>query len=222
MISGSIIGDSAGLREPIVTFINSAPGFSCISAYSNGDETILRLPGDAPEVVLMDVNMPGMNGIECASRLKTIAPKMQIIMLTVYGDSDQIFDAFVAGASGHLLKLVTPEELLEAIKDVREGGAPMSSFIACKVVASFQRLRRNEKGGQNFHLAPKEQMILERLVKGKTYKEICGNMDISTNLTLPLSQWRTNSAGLFDGNGNLSTNSANAATEQIEFHILKQ
>jgi DNA-binding NarL/FixJ family response regulator len=179
MISVSIVDDSAKLRESIVAFINNAPGFSCISAYSNGDEAILRLPEDNPEVVLMDINMPGMNGIECVSRLKTIAPKMQIIMLTVYGDNDQIFDALVAGASGYLLKRVTPEKLLEAIKDVHEGGAPMSSFIARKVVASFQKLRRNEKGGQNFHLAPKEQMILERLTKGMTYKEICGELDIS-------------------------------------------
>ncbi len=179
MISVSIVDDSSELRRSIAAFVNNSPGFRCVSAYSNGNEAILRLPADKPDVVLMDINMPGMNGIECVRRLNAIAPKMQIIMLTVYGDSDQIFDALVAGASGYLLKRVTPEKLLEAIKEVHEGGAPMSSFIARKVVASFQKFRGEEKHKQDFHLAPREQMVLEHLAKGMTYKQICGELDIS-------------------------------------------
>ena len=104
---------------------------------------------------------------------------MQIIMLTVYGDNDQIFDALVAGASGYLLKRVTPEKLLEAIKEVHGGGAPMSSFIARKVVASFKTLKGKEKQGHDVHLAPREQMVLEHLAKGMTYKQICGELDMS-------------------------------------------
>jgi DNA-binding NarL/FixJ family response regulator len=179
MISVSIIDDSARLRQSIATFVNNSRGFRCVSTYSNGDEAIIRLPADNPDVVLMDINMPGMNGIECVRRLNAVAPKMQIIMLTVYSDSDQIFDALVAGASGYLLKRVTPEKLLDAIKEVHEGGAPMSSFIARKVVASFQKFRGIEKQGQNVHLAQREQMVLERLAKGMTYKQICGELDIS-------------------------------------------
>jgi DNA-binding NarL/FixJ family response regulator len=179
MISVSIVDDSSELRQSIATFVNNSPGFRCVSTYSNGNEAILRLPADKPDVVLMDINMPGMNGIECVRRLRAVAPKMQIIMLTVYGDSDQIFDALVAGASGYLLKRVTPEKLLEAIKEVHEGGAPMSSFIARKVVASFQKKTGKEKPGQDFHLAPREQMVLERLAKGMTYKQICSELDIS-------------------------------------------
>jgi DNA-binding NarL/FixJ family response regulator len=179
MISVSIIDDSAELRQSIASFVNNSPGFHCVSTYSNGNEAIVRLPADNPDVVLMDINMPGINGIECVRRLNAIAPKMQIIMLTVYGDNDQIFDALVAGASGYLLKRVTPEKLLEAIKEVHQGGAPMSSFIARKVVASFKNFRGKEKPEQNFHLAPREQMVLERLAKGMTYKQICSELDIS-------------------------------------------
>jgi DNA-binding NarL/FixJ family response regulator len=179
MISVSIVDDSAKLRQSIATFINNSPGFRCVSAYGNGNEAILRLPADNPDVVLMDINMPGMNGIECVRRLNGVAPKMQIIMLTVYGDNDQIFDALVAGASGYLLKRVTPEKLLEAIKEVHGGGAPMSSFIARKVVESFKKLSGKEKHGQTYHLSPREQMVLERLAKGMTYKQICSELDIS-------------------------------------------
>jgi DNA-binding NarL/FixJ family response regulator len=179
MISVSIIDDSAELRQSIATFVNNSPGFRCVSAYGNGNEAILRLPADNPDVVLMDINMPGMNGIECVRRLKGVAPKMQIIMLTVYGDNDQIFDALVAGASGYLLKRVTPEKLLEAIKEVHGGGAPMSSFIARKVVESFKKNAGKEKHGKIYHLAPREQMVLERLAKGMTYKQICSELDIS-------------------------------------------
>lgn len=177
MISVSIIDDEKELRESIATFINGSPGFRCVSTYGGADVALQRIPTDKPDVVLMDINMPGMNGIECVERLKSSMPDIQIVMLTVYEDTDQIFRALAAGATGYLLKRLSPSKLLQAIREVQAGGSPMSNSIARKVVASFQKAKKtNEKQP---HLSPREQAVLDCLAKGLTYKQIADQLEIS-------------------------------------------
>src|SRR5258706_13694602 len=138
MISVSIVDDEKDLRDSIATFVNGSPGFRCISAYSSAEAALSGLPADRPDVVLMDINMAGMTGIECVERLRAVAPSIQIVMLTVYEDTDKIFKALSAGASGYLLKRLTPTKLLQAIREVHAGGSPMSSSIGRMVVASVR------------------------------------------------------------------------------------
>jgi DNA-binding NarL/FixJ family response regulator len=179
MITVSIVDDESGLRRSISAFINGAPGFRCVSTYSSARDALRGLPNDRPDVVLMDINMAGMNGIECVGRLKALHPKMQIVMLTVYEDAEQIFKALTAGASGYMLKRLTPSSLLEAIREVHDGGSPMSSSIARKVVASFRK--SSTSGSGVGPLSPREHMVLERIAKGSPYKEIAAEL----NITIP-------------------------------------
>jgi len=176
-ITISIVDDEKELCQSIATFVNGAPGFRCVSMYHSGETALKHLPTDHPDVVLMDIHMTGMNGIECVKRLKTKMPQMQIMMLTVYEDTDQIFQALSAGASGYMLKRSTPSKLLEAITDVHEGGSPMSGPIARKVVASFQRTRSKE--GEQTHFTSREQSVLDCLAKGLTYKQTADQLSIS-------------------------------------------
>src|SRR5260221_9666850 len=118
MISVSIVDDEKELRQSIATFVNGSPGFKCVSAYGSAETALKHLPAEKPDVVLMDIHMAGMNGIECVQKLKAVAPEMQIVMLTVYEDTDQIFKALSVGASGYLLKRLTPTKLLQAIREV--------------------------------------------------------------------------------------------------------
>jgi DNA-binding NarL/FixJ family response regulator len=177
MISVAIVDDEKGLRESIATFVNGSPGFRCVSSYANAAAALRGLPADQPDVVLMDINMAGMSGIECVEKLKETAPDMQIVMLTIYEDTDQIFKALTAGASGYLLKRLTPAKLLQAIREVHAGGSPMSSSIARKVVASFRKV--GTTAGKQPHLSPREQSVLDCLAKGLTYKQIADQLDIS-------------------------------------------
>jgi DNA-binding NarL/FixJ family response regulator len=177
MISVSIIDDEKELRESIATFINGSPGFRCVSAYGSADTALQRVPADKPDVVLMDINMPGMNGIECVERLKKMMPDVLIVMLTVYEDADQIFRALAAGAAGYLLKRLSPTKLLQAIREVHAGGSPMSNSIARKVVASFQKAKKLDENQP--HLSPREQAVLDCLAKGLTYKQIADQLEIS-------------------------------------------
>ena len=178
MITVSIVDDESQLRQSIETFINGSPGFRCVSAYGNADSAIKGVVKDRPDVVLMDINMEGMDGIECVERLKKLVPGIQIVMLTVYEDADQIFRALAAGASGYLLKRLNPDKLLEAIREVHEGGSPMSYSIARKVVASFQKAGRTASE-QRALLSPREQMVLDCLAKGLAYKQIADQLGIS-------------------------------------------
>jgi len=178
MITVSIVDDESQLRQSIETFINGSPGFRCVSAYGSAEAAVKGLVADRPDVVLMDIRMEGMNGIECVERLKELLPEIQIVMLTVYEDTDQIFKALAAGASGYLLKRLNPDKLLEAIREVHEGGSPMSHSIARKVVASFQNAGR--KGAEDpALLTPREQMVLERLAKGLAYKQIADQLGVN-------------------------------------------
>jgi DNA-binding NarL/FixJ family response regulator len=178
MITISIVDDEKELCQSIAAFVNGAPGFRCLSTYTSGEEALKRLPEDQPDVVLMDIHMAGMSGIECTRRLKATLPHLQIVMLTIYEQTEQIFEALSAGASGYMLKRLTPVKLLEAIKEVYEGGSPMSGSIARKVVASFQKSQTDEK---QTALSAREQMVLDCLARGLTYKQIADELDISIN-----------------------------------------
>jgi DNA-binding NarL/FixJ family response regulator len=177
MISVSIVDDEKDLRQSIMTFINGSPGFKCISAYGSAEAALQRLSVDKPDVVLMDINLGGVNGIECVKRLKAEVPEMQILMLTVYEDTEKIFTALAAGASGYLLKRSNPSKLLQAIQEVHEGGSPMSGSIARKVVASFQKAKPTSES--QTHLSPREEMVLNCLAKGLAYKQIADQLEIS-------------------------------------------
>jgi DNA-binding NarL/FixJ family response regulator len=179
MISVSIVDDEKKLCQSIATFLNDSPGFHCVSIYGSAEAALRRLPGDRPDVVLMDINMAGMNGIECVRRLKGLAPEIQIVMLTVYEDTEQIFKALTAGATGYLLKRHEPDELLQAIRDVQAGGSPMSNSIARKVVASFQKA--DQAGEKQNPLTAREQAVLDFLAQGLAYKQIGDELGISIN-----------------------------------------
>jgi len=176
-ITVSIVEDDARVRESLAGLISRAPGFQCVSHYATGEEALAEIPGKKPEVVLMDINLPGISGIECVRRLKAIEPSCQVVMLTVYENTEQIFKALAYGASGYLLKATAPEELLSAIQDVHRGGSPMTSHIARKVVQSFQQSALSSRATDN--LSPREQEVLELLAKGFLYKEIADQLHIS-------------------------------------------
>ena len=179
MISVSIVDDEKKLCESIAAFLNDSPGFRCVSIYGSAAAALQHLPADHPDVVLMDINMAGMNGIECVRRLKVLTPQIQILMLTVYDDTEQIFKALAAGATGYLLKRHDPDELLQAIRDVLSGGSPMSNSIARKVVASFQKA--DQVGELQSLLSEREQAVLDCLAEGLAYKQIGDQLGISIN-----------------------------------------
>ena len=179
MISVSIVDDEKKLCQSIATFLDGSPGFRCVSIYGSAEAALEHLPADRPDIVLMDINMAGMDGIECVRRLKAEAPQIQILMLTVYEDTEKIFNALAAGATGYLLKRLEPDELLQAIRDVQAGGSPMSNSIARKVVASFQEA--NRAGEKQILLSPREQSVLDCLARGLAYKQIGDELQISIN-----------------------------------------
>ncbi len=173
----SIVEDNDQVRTTLARLINRAEGFTCLSQYANAEAAVEGLPRERPDVVLMDINLPGMNGVECVRRLKQVIPQTQFIMLTVYEDTENIFNALAAGATGYLLKRTSTQELLAAIRDVQRGGSPMTTHIARKVVQSFQRAGASPQPTEN--LSPREQEVLDYLAKGFLYKEIADNMGIS-------------------------------------------
>ena len=176
-ISVCIVEDDKSLRESMRKFINLNAGFDCPYAFSSAEELLKHALNPAPNVVLMDINLPGMSGIQCVGRLKSKWPEIQIMMLTVYENSNRIFEALTAGASGFLVKNTSPEKLLEAITDVANGGGPMSSHIARKVIQAFQPVSRNTP--QIEDLTPRERQILELLSRGLAYKHIASELNLS-------------------------------------------
>ena len=171
-----VVEDDAGLRESISSYIAETPGFECLGAFRSAEEALKEIPGLHPAVVLMDINLPGMSGIQCVRKLKGKAPDVQAMMLTVYENSDRIFEALAAGACGYLLKSTPPEKLLEAIEEIHGGGSPMSSHIARKVVQAFHPAARATPLIE--HLAPREHEVLELLSKGFAYKQIAAEMNL--------------------------------------------
>jgi DNA-binding NarL/FixJ family response regulator len=176
-ITVSIVEDNNKLRGTLARVINRADGFRCVSDYANAEDALKDLPQARPDVVLMDINLPGMNGVECVRQLKPLLPQTQVMMLTVYEDTENIFNALAAGASGYMLKRISSKELLEAIQEVHRGGSPMTMHIARKVVQSFQKTAATAQPTEN--LSEREQQVLDLLSQGLMYKEIADKLAIS-------------------------------------------
>jgi DNA-binding NarL/FixJ family response regulator len=176
-ISVSIIEDDASVRAILVGWVSRAKNFRCVSEHASAEDALLHVQAKKPDVVLMDINLTGMNGIQCVSRLKSSMPATQFLMLTVYEDSDHIFEALAVGASGYLLKRTPRDELLASIRQVHEGGAPMTSYIARKVVQAFHRAKA-DKPEMN-ELSPREWEVLDLLSRGYAYKEIADALGIA-------------------------------------------
>src|SRR6185436_3144254 len=176
-ISVSIVEDSRGTRESLSELLKRSPGLRCVGAYANGEQALRELPGQTPDVVLMDINLPGMSGIECVARLKEKVPGMQVLMLTTNEEGDLIFESLRAGANGYLLKNMPPRELVRAVEQVHDGGSPMSMHIARKVVNHFQQIKQPSSDVEK--LTKREHEILGLLAKGYLYKEIADQLGIS-------------------------------------------
>lgn len=177
LITVSIVDDEADLREHIAGYLAAAGGVTCKSAYASAEEALAHLSQDQPDVILMDINLGGMDGIECVRRLKALMPEAQVLMLTVFEDTEKIFRALAAGASGYLLKRLSPAKLLEAINEVRDGGSPMSASIARKVVQSFQAAP--PRGDESIDLSQRERSVLNGLAEGLAYKQIADQLGVS-------------------------------------------
>lgn len=177
MIRVGIVEDSAGVRRTLQAMLNDTPGFTCVCACGSGEEALKTITRDPPDVVLMDLHLPNLSGIETTARLKQDLPKLSIIMITVYADTDSVFKALRAGACGYLLKRSSPEEILDAITEVSKGGAPMTSEIARKVVAAFQEptAAKTEDEG----LSRREREILEALCQGYSNQDIASRLSLS-------------------------------------------
>jgi len=169
-INVAIVEDDPQVRRTLASIIDRAEGCRCDGEYATAEDALDRIPQHAPQVVLMDIDLPGMNGVECVRRLMEKTPETQVLMLTVYKDADSIFNALTAGAVGYLVKPVRAAQLIEAVHDVYGGGAPMTSSIARKVVQLFQKSRSSSQ--EVDALSPREQEVLDYLAQGYLYKEI--------------------------------------------------
>jgi len=178
-INVSIIEDNEQLRTTLCRVLNRADGFRCVSTYGSAEEGLEDLPQKKPDVVLMDINLPGINGVECVRRLKQSTPEIQVVMLTVYEDTENIFNALAAGASGYLLKRTSSAELLESLREVHRGGSPMTAHIARKVVQSFHKQGASPATDTAEDLSPREREVLDCLSQGFLYKEIAEKLGIS-------------------------------------------
>ena len=172
-----LVEDKPGVRESWVKLINSLPGFACVQTCASGEEALRVIPAINPDLVLMDIFLPRMSGIECTARLKLALPKIQILMLTAVEDDELVFMALEAGADGYLLKRTKPEDLRLAMVDVMAGGAPMTSEIARRVVESFRRASKQPK--PDVRLSAREEEVLILLSKGYANKEIADKLSIS-------------------------------------------
>ncbi len=176
-ITVAIVEDNRGTREGLVELLGRAPNLRCVGAWGSGEDAVRELPSHKPKVVLMDINLPGMSGVECVARLKQCLPQSLVLMLTTYEESDLIFASLRAGASGYLLKNMHPTEITQAVEQVHSGGAPMSMQIARKVVNHFQQIKA--PASEMEKLTKRELEILTLLAKGYLYKEIGDHLGIT-------------------------------------------
>ena len=181
MIKVVIVEDISTIREGLKLLIDGTEGYSCQAAYSNCEDLLddIRKNELDIDVILMDIDLPGISGIEGIRRIKQISDDILILILTIYDENDLIFEALCAGASGYLVKKTPPGKLLEAIKEAHEGGAPMASNIARKVVEYFQKNQPVKKDNEEFQLTKREKEVLTGLVNGSSYKAIADNLNIS-------------------------------------------
>lgn len=174
-----IVEDNPELRKQLTEFLVAAKDVEYLGAFATGEEALNRIPALNPDVVLMDIQLPGISGIECVAELRKLVPKIQIIMVTVYEDSERIFKALKAGAHGYLVKSGPPQQILEAIQDAFSGGAPMSSHIASKVIEHFHAVGPSPAGTEG--LSQREQQVLDLLAAGLIYKEIGEKLNIKVS-----------------------------------------
>jgi DNA-binding NarL/FixJ family response regulator len=175
----SIVEDDRITRESLAALIARAENLECLDTYANAEEALGHAPKRLPDVLLVDINLPGRSGIECVATLKAAHPRLNVLMLTTYDDTESIFDSLRAGASGYLLKRTPSAEIITAIREVHAGGSPMSMHIARKVVSHFHGARPANPEMQT--LTPREQEILAHLARGLHYKEIADQLSISTS-----------------------------------------
>lgn len=179
----AIVEDNKVIRESLVAYVHLDPELQCICTCATAEEALAVLPQQRPDVVLMDIQLPQQSGIECTAQLKQLLPEVRIIMVTVYGDPDLILKALRAGACGYLLKRCTPEELITAVREVQQGGAPMSREIARKVITYFQEAAQppgpaTDSVAAVDNLSPREREILELLTQGFSDKEIAEKLGV--------------------------------------------
>jgi DNA-binding NarL/FixJ family response regulator len=173
----AIVEDNQGTRDGLVQLFSRIADIKCLGAFASGEAAVQGIPGLRPQVALVDINLPGMSGIECVSQLKAKVPQLHMLMLTTYEESDQIFNSLRAGANGYLLKNMPAEELVQAVRDVHAGGSPMSMQIARKVVAHFHQMKQAATNMEQ--LSVRENEILRLLAKGCLYKEIAEQLGIT-------------------------------------------
>lgn len=173
----SVVEDDPKAREILVGWVNRAEGLRCVSDHGSAEEALATIPNCTPDVVLMDINLPGISGVECVRRLKAQLPETQFLMLTVYEDADHIFQALQAGATGYLLKRTPRAELMAAVRDVHAGGSPMTTNIARKVVRAFHQAAPPAPVATE--LSPRENEVLHLLAQGYLYKEIADALNVA-------------------------------------------
>lgn len=178
LISVCLVEDIEEIRTAIKKIIDDSDEFVCLGAFENAEQAIEQLQATKPDIAIMDINLPGMDGIEFIRRTKSKCAETQFMMFTIYEDSDQVFDALAAGASGYLLKNTPHNKILDALKELYNGGSPMSMQIARKVVTAFQKSKQGKDG--NEILSPREKEVLQLLGRGYLYKEISSKLNIST------------------------------------------
>jgi len=174
----AIVEDDEEIREGLAVLINGSAGYRCVATFPDAERAIAHLPAQSPDVVLMDIHLPKMSGIECTERLKVEHPGLQIMMLTVYEDDDLVFKSLAAGATGYILKKTPPGELLEAINNLHGGGSPMSDRIARRVVQEFQQIGKSSKEIEN--LTDRETEVLSYVAKGYPDKAIAEKLFVSS------------------------------------------
>lgn len=173
----ALVEDNVKLRRQLEQFLNASPGFQCVAAFADAESAIVGMAAAAPDVALMDIQLPKMSGVECVARLKDRMPDLKVVMLTAYDNSELIFEALQNGAVGYLLKRTPPAELLRSLEDVQNGGAPMNSHIARLVVQSFHRRGLSPRQAEN--LTPREEEVLRLVARGYINKEIGEQLGIT-------------------------------------------
>jgi two-component system, NarL family, response regulator LiaR len=177
LITVCIVEDRKDIRESLKILVNEPADCACIGDFANAEDALKEIPELQPDVVLMDIDLPGMNGIDCIRQLKPLCPGVQFMICTVYDEDEKIFDALAAGANSYILKRSDSDTLINSIRDLHNGGSPMSSDIARKIVRQFQKALPSEK--EDYHLTEREKEILELLAKGLTYQQTADKIFIS-------------------------------------------